>query len=264
MDLDFGDVCFAGNGEFGECLVGCERKRLTDLINSMKYRRLSGSQLRGMWQVYDYVFVIAEGLWKCGAGGEIVEPRWNPQSKKREWMPAVDSVSRTAVSYKQLMSFLFSLQLRSRSKVGEPLRVIRTSTVEETAAAVVALYSNFTEKRWDQHHAHDQIYTDFTMPNKGHGSAWAAPHTHDEDFGEGGVGTGQPGGRAGLRQKVPTTVWRMAAQLPGVDRRAEAVAEYFKTVRAMAQATEKEWEEVPGIGKKTAAAAVRAITEEGA
>lgn len=62
----------------------------------------------------------------------------------------------------------------------------------------------------------------------------------------------------------PNTLWRMAAQLPGVDRRAQAVAGHFRTVRDMANATEKEWEEVPGIGKKTAEAAVRAITEEGA
>jgi ERCC4-type nuclease len=56
----------------------------------------------------------------------------------------------------------------------------------------------------------------------------------------------------------------MASQLPGIDRRAEKVAEHFGSVRAMVEAGEKEWQAIEGIGKVTARAVVRAIREEGA
>ena len=126
----------------------------------------------------------------------------------------------------------------------------------------------FNNKTWDQHHSHDQIY--LGLPAKAHGVDWGSPHGHDEEY-------EQPGrGRATLVQENPTTAWRWAACLPGIDRKAETIARHFGTARRMALATEAEWQGIdfgmnregtkrnPGIGKVTAAAVVRAITEEGA
>lgn len=228
MKLPFGDAMFEGNGERGECTVGIEHKRLSDLITSMKDRRLSGHQLRGLWQAYDYVWLVVEGVWRPGQGGEIEELRGH------EWRTMYGRSDRYAVNYRQVVSYLHSLALRSRSpQTGEPLRVIRTQNPRQTAAEYAALYLGFTEKTWEQHHAHDQIYTEVTMPAR----------------------------RVGIAQAPVTVLWRMAAMLPGLDRRAEGVAKYFGTVEAMANASQKEWQKCPGVGKAGAEKCWRAIHE---
>jgi ERCC4-type nuclease len=46
----------------------------------------------------------------------------------------------------------------------------------------------------------------------------------------------------------------IAAQLPGVGwEKSQAIAKHFSSVLSMALATEKEWQAIPGIGKKLAA-----------
>lgn len=228
IELEFGDAMFAGNGERGDCTVGFEHKRLSDLINSMKDRRLSGHQLGGLWRSYDYVFLFAEGTWRPGPGGEIEE------LKGKEWRPHFSRSDGRAVNYRQLAAYLHSLSLRSRSpQTGEPLRVVRTSEPRQTAAEYAALYLGFTEKRWDQHHAHDQVYTAITVPPR----------------------------RAGIVPAKVTTCWRMAAQIEGIDRKAQAVSEYFETPRNMALAEVGEWRRVKGIGGEMAERAVRAMRE---
>jgi ERCC4-type nuclease len=248
MELEFGDAAFLGNGESGETMIGIEHKRLSDLIASMKDRRLSGYQLRGLWQQYSYVFLFVEGCWRPGSGGEIEELGPNG------WRPFVGSRDRLSVNYRQVIAYLNSLSLRSRHPdTGEPLRVIRSQSPRETAAQYAALYFGFTEKRWDEHHAHDQIYTEVSVPK-----------------------------RAGLTQKRVTVPWRIAAQIPGIDRNAENVVEKFRTVRGMVLAglsasvrkmveryyeehpgiAEKAWREVRGIGEERARQAVKALREE--
>lgn len=256
--LDFGDAMFSGNGPDGECIVAFERKRLSDLINSMKDRRLSGHQLRGLYQSADFIFLITEGIWKEGSGGEIEELRG------REFRPFYSNGAglRTAVSYEQLSHYLNTLRLKGG------VHVEHTRDVKETARFYASQWRWFNQKRWQDHHSHDALYTN--TPAKGHGAGWGTPHAHDEAFGRYGRG------RAVVNQEPPTTLWRMCAQLPGLDRRAETVARHFGTVRGMAAATEKEWMGIdfgtdattgrrnPGIGKVTAAAVIRAITEPGA
>ncbi len=83
-------------------------------------------------------------------------------------------------------------------------------------------------------------------------------------------------------QERVTKLWKMLAQLDGLDRKAQAVAKHFKTPREMVlaglsiklkreveeyfernpKAAVKEWMEVDGVGKKTAMEAVRVMGEE--
>ena len=243
--LEFGDAMFSGNGPHGECLVGIERKRLSDLVNSMKDRRLAGFQIKGMQRSYDFCFLTIESVFRPGPHGEIEELHG------RDWRPFYTvGKGSSAVAYRQLTAFVTTLELLGN------LIVRRTSNMRETAAQIVALHHWFNDKEWDQHHSHDQIYTN--TPEKGHGTGWGTPHAHDEEFGKYGRG------RAIVVGKPPSTCWRMASQIPGIDRKAEVVAAHFGTVRAMVEAGEKEWQRIPGIGKTTARAAVRSIREEGA
>ena len=234
IELPFGDAMFAGHGEQGDCTVGIEHKRLSDVVASMKDRRLSGHQLRGLWASYDYVWLVVEGVWRPGSGGEIEELHGH------EWRPLFGR-DRQAVNYRQVVSFLHSLTLRSRSpQTGEPLRVIRTQNPKQSAAEYVALYKGFTEKTWEQHHAHDQIYTEMTLPPR----------------------------RVGFVQAKVTKLWKMLAQMDGLDRRAQAVAAYFEadtlaeSLQNVVGADEKAWRKVPGVGKKGAAEIWRQFHDE--
>jgi len=51
--LDFGDLAFEGNGPHGRCAVVIERKQITELVQAIESRRLSGHQLPGMADDYD-------------------------------------------------------------------------------------------------------------------------------------------------------------------------------------------------------------------
>lgn len=299
-DLEYGDLAFEGNGECGPgAMIALERKKLSDLITSMQKRRLSGHQARGLHKEYDYVFLIAEGMWRAGSGGEIEHWGSNWTSSrgsdgkmrrtpgKSGWIPFYAHATNHAVSYTQLASYMYSMTLRSKSARREPLRIIRTSTLAETAAQVVALYKNFTEKLWEDHHAHDQIYT--PLPETDYGS----------DGRDGKSGQRRTSFLEGLPDTdigQPSVTWAMAAQLPGVDRKARLVADHFKTpmdmvlagldaeLRKMVDiwyaehpgAAEKAWEQVrvaadgkktksgkrrAGIGRAGAKVIVRAIFE---
>lgn len=251
IELEYGDVMFTGNGPDGEgtAMIGCERKRLSDLVNSMKDRRLSGLQLRGMWTTYDFVFLFIEDLWRPGPAGEI-ETFTRGRDGKWGWYPFYSrDHERSAISYRQVISYLTTLEL-----IGK-VTVRRSGYIGETARQIAALWCWFNEKGWGEHKSHDQIYTN--TPAKGHGSQWAREHTHDENY-------GRQRARLFDVKGDPTTLWRMATQLPGIDARARVVTQHFGTVREMANAEEEAWMQIDGIGKKTAAAVVKAMSEEGA
>lgn len=238
VDLEYGDACWTGNGPGGrEIVFGCERKKLSDLVNSMRDRRLSGHQLRGMRGAYDVCLLINEGLWRPGGNGEIEEWGWNRHTGKQAWVPFYKSGNvgdRGAVSYQQLMSFISTLEL-----IGG-IVVRRTHSPHETAAQYAALWHWANDKKWESHHSHDVVYAPSAVMGNGRG---------------GRVGMAAP--------REPTLCERMAMQITGIDRRAEAVAKHFGSVRAMANADPVEWAEIDGIGMVTARRAVEAIKDGG-
>jgi len=62
--LDYGDFAWSGKGPEGEVTIGVERKRLMDLLQSMTSGRLSGHQIIGMLDTYDWTYLLVEGLWR--------------------------------------------------------------------------------------------------------------------------------------------------------------------------------------------------------
>jgi ERCC4-type nuclease len=211
--LEYGDAMFEGCGPTGRPVtVSLERKHIADVIQSMTTRRLTGHQLKGMAALYDYRYLVIEDNWRPTDTGGI--EIW----RGRGWMPAF--TNRRGITYRQVDSYLSSLELRAG------LIVLRTSSIKETAFLYASRYQHW-QKPWSDHHAHDSIYS--PPPN--------AQYHRGKTF----VATRE----AGLMELI-------AAQFPHIDRKAWVVGEHFDSVGAMILASEKEWQEIPGVGPITA------------
>jgi ERCC4-type nuclease len=64
VELEFADFAFTGNGPDGPVRVGIERKQIQDLVDSIKTGRLWGHQIPGMIKLYDYSYLVVEGVFK--------------------------------------------------------------------------------------------------------------------------------------------------------------------------------------------------------
>lgn len=223
--MDSSDIFFVGNGPSGNVNVGIERKRIADLVNSIRSERLTGFQLDGLLE-YDLPALIVEGICRPGRGGELETLQgsgFRPLYTGRQMM-----------LYREISNLLVTLQLVCG------VQVIRTGGAEETAAFVSGLYQWF-QKDWDQHKAHKGIY---------------APVAENPKLG----GNGKV--RLFTKRPKPSLVVKMASQLPGVDQKAWLVGERFKTPLEMVVASEVEWREIEGIGVKGAKKIVEALQDE--
>jgi ERCC4-type nuclease len=216
--LDFGDVDFFGNGPQGLSSIVIERKVIQDLITSMYRRRLSGHQLPGMTENYDFCYLIVEGIWRPGEDGALEMFNGDGNWTRGYGRP---------IPYRAVDNYLATLELQG----GVIYR--RTATPRETVACVMDLYYYWTEKQWREHRAHAQVYV---------------PDGYTEPTGR----------RLRLAPREVSLVERVAMQLPGVDTLGKDAADRFMTVEDMVRADQRDWEEVRGIGKVKAKKIVEA------
>lgn len=222
--LPSADACFEGYGPDRDgWLIGVERKKIRDLVNSMRSRRLSGLQVPEMWRTYDRSYLLVEGIWRPGSTGMI-----EVSGSSGSWQTL--ALQSSAIAYREVDSYLQSM---STPELGGCI-VYRTSTTAETVAWLVSRYK-WWQKPWDKHTAHKQIY---------------APEPECKKLGWRAV------------REEPSMVWKMAAQLVGIDAKAELVAKEFKTPLEMCQAGEDRWRKIKGIGPLIAKAAVAALQQQ--
>jgi ERCC4-type nuclease len=143
--LQYGDLAFPGNGPNGPLLVGIERKRLTDLIDSKRSGRLAGHQLPGLLRDYEVVYLVIEGIWRIGRdSGAIEVPRHGG------WQPL--ALGRKGFSCAELEGFLCGLENRCNIKIR------KTSNEHDTAQLVHSLWT-WWGSSWDNHKSLDVTYT---------------------------------------------------------------------------------------------------------
>lgn len=138
--LPAGDIEIIGNGPDGPLLVGCEYKKIPDLIGSIRSGRLA-EQLRNMHDTYAVRWLLVEGRMREQGG------RFQVQRDCGKWF---DQPGR--VSYAEIASYLLTLSMRSG------VLLWRTETQEETVQWVKTLYNWLTAKEWSEHRAHLEWY----------------------------------------------------------------------------------------------------------
>lgn len=153
----------------------------------------------------------------------IVEGMWrfNPNDGMLEeraginWIP-IQLGSRRFMA-KEVLGFLHTLMVKTG------VMVFYTNSRKETAQVVNVLYGWWVNKTFDEHTAHLGL-----------------------------VKRHQSGDNAVELVKAPL-LRRVAAELPGVGwQKSREVARYFTSVLEMSLASEREWRQIPGIGKTLA------------
>lgn len=220
LTLDYGDFAFEGNGPDGPVLVGVERKRLTDLLSSMRTGRLAGHQLQGLLSTYSPTYLIVEGIFRCGHDNVLETPGWSRDMSGlgRGWIPV--RVGTQGFLFSEMDNFLTSLE----NIAG--LKIRYTSSKTQTAQTLASLYA-WWGKPWAKHRSLGVVYT-------------PAPPTID--------------------LVEPSLLRKIAVQLPGVGwEKATAVERKWRTVVDMLLAEVQEWETLPGFGKVLANRIVNAL-----
>lgn len=226
------DFALLGCGRDGkQWRIGVERKTLSDLGSSLLMDRLFGTQLPRMLKEYDRVWLVTEGIWRCGPDDCIEVQGWDPVRRKRGW-----TASHVPLSWSQLEGWLMSYDEAvsvwpaPSGGLGHGHR-IRTSTEMETAAWLAQLM-RWWSKKYERHNGHIAIELDQKMPQKVH----AMIHR-------------------------PNQVQKTAFSFPELGARtALKVGRYFRSVEEMVLAEVEDWQKA-GVGKKDSRTVYAAIRE---
>ncbi len=134
--LTAGDFCFAGEGPKGPCLIGIERKRIKDMLSSLRTGRLIGEQLPKLLDHYEYTFLVLEGTFRTNWHSGILEDKYG-----KDYTPVL--IGKSTFLGLELESALTSILAAT------PIRYIRTRTDRETVEWLISLNHAFS-KPWDQ------------------------------------------------------------------------------------------------------------------
>lgn len=147
--LEYADVSFFGNGYDSPndipnlVNIGIERKTITDLISSIESGRLSGHQLTGLINSYNYVYLLVEGLWQSNPKTGILEIY-----KAHKWQAFEHGRPHTGT---EINNYLNTLAVKCNVKIW------RTSDIRQSGRWISDLYL-WWQKSWDKHKAHQQSY----------------------------------------------------------------------------------------------------------
>lgn len=163
----------------------------------------------------------------------LVEGSWrfNPDSGIMEsqsgafWFDV--TIGQRRFMAKEVVGFLNTLAMKAG------IQIVYSHDRRESVQTICALYHWWNVKQWDQHISH-------LTQSKVH-----------------------KGAQGEVNLTKPPLVRRVAAELAGIGwGKSKGVGDYFPSVLTMALATEREWRNIPGIGKGIAASAVRELQGE--
>lgn len=142
--MDSADFAFEGQGPRGKCMVGIERKKVRELIQSIESGRFEGDQLPKMVKAYEHCWLVVEGIWRPNPQSGVLE-----EGSSNGWHDTL--FGRKGFAFCQLDNFLTSMQARVH------LMVKYTATVTDTAWVVKDMWQWY-RKPWGQHRSGLVIY----------------------------------------------------------------------------------------------------------
>ena len=142
--LEFGDFAWSGHGPEGQASIGVELKRLPDFLKSMTSGRLSGHQLIGMLEQYDFVYILIEGSWRPNSNTGLLEV-----PKGKTWVPASQGSHRFMA--RDFYNYINTLQVICG------VIVVTTYNKQETAKWLDSCY-RWWNKKWEAHKSHLQFH----------------------------------------------------------------------------------------------------------
>ena len=140
--LAYADFAFEGHGVDGDVLVGVERKRIGDFVNSMCTGRLSGHQVIGLLNAYHYVYLVVEGVFRANPRDGMLEV-W----KHKAWYPY--AAGKRQFMARDIWVFMNTLEVVCG------IRCYHCATDTDTAAYVGALHQ-WWQKEYEAHRSHVQ------------------------------------------------------------------------------------------------------------
>ena len=219
LTLEFGDFAFEGNGPDGMAMIGIERKVLSDMLASMRSGRFAGHQLPGLLTGYHTVYLLLEGVYRCGDGGVLEKPAWSRGGGRGTgWEPV--RLGTSGFLYSELTNFLTSLE----NLAG--LKIRHTASRAQTAQTIEGLY-HWWGKQWDAHKSLGVVYT------PGQQTLDLTPLTLIRK----------------VAVQLPGVGWQKSV---AIDRK-------WKSVLDMVIADQEDWESLPGFGKLMAKQIVDAL-----
>ena len=144
--LEFGDLCWNGNGPNGECKVGVEYKSIRDALSCITSGRYAGHQLPGMLRAYEFSYLLVHGIVREEPASGVLQNLY-----RGKWWDT--TVGQTRYTYRQYVAWLTTMSTMAG------VRVVQVGDELDAAAAVHSLYRWWTEKTWVQHGSHKVIYT---------------------------------------------------------------------------------------------------------
>ena len=141
--LEYGDIAFEGKGPNDTTVsVGVEYKQLGEFVQSLRTERLTGHQMLGMRDVYDYCWLLVEGEVICDKQGKLLR-----RVGRKDFRQMGGSMG---------ISELYKRELGLHLRGG--LTPVRTRTQAESVRWIEALYRTWTDVAWDDHKSHIGIY----------------------------------------------------------------------------------------------------------
>jgi len=143
--LTYADAAFTGHYVDGDILVGIERKRIGDFINSMCSGRFSGHQLIGMLNSYHYLYLVIEGVFRANPITGVLEVH------RRGGWQEYHAGSRRFMA-RDIWAFMNTVQVVCG------IHCYHTNTASDTVYYIRALHHWWT-KEYEEHRGHLQPHS---------------------------------------------------------------------------------------------------------
>jgi ERCC4-type nuclease len=143
--LDAADVAFEGDGPEGPMLIGIERKKIRDLLDSKRSGRLAGHQLINLLRDYQTVYLVIEGPYRPNPDTGVLEI-----PTRRGWETL--RLGKEGFLASELQGFLLGLEQMANVKIRW------TFNRAETVSLIQEMWT-WWGVRWGDHHSLKVVYT---------------------------------------------------------------------------------------------------------